>query len=71
MSILTQVIYQSNLRFVILSKELTQGSIWTLELGLIASSGPCRWWRGAWSHEQLAALAVSRALSFRHVGSHS
>lgn len=59
MSFLTQVIYQANLRFVVLSKNLTESTIWTVELGLVASDGPCRWWRGAWTVDQLKDIAVS------------
>jgi len=51
---LIQVIYQGDLRFVVLATNSRSG--WGVELGLI-TSGPCQWWRGAWRAEALAAIA--------------
>lgn len=51
---LTQVIYQSFYRFVVLSN--VSGDRWTVHLGLSGPEG--RWWRGNWGEADILQVVV-------------
>jgi hypothetical protein len=51
---LVQVVYQGFSRFVVLSK--VDDESWAIHLGLSGQDG--RWWRGAWTEEDILQLAV-------------
>lgn len=51
---LTQVIYQSVYRFVVLSN--VSDDQWTVHLGLSGPEG--RWWRGRWMEEDVLQIVV-------------
>ena len=50
---LTQVVYQSVHRFVVLS---SVSDLWTIHLGLAGPEG--RWWRGNWGKEDILQIVV-------------
>jgi len=54
---LTQVIYQSMYRFVVLSSVTTDE--WIIHVGLADSRG--RWWQGRWSQDNLNRILGSKA----------
>jgi hypothetical protein len=53
---LVQVIYQGICRFVVLSN--VDKNSWTIHLGLSGPEG--RWWRGAWSKNDVLSIAGSK-----------
>jgi hypothetical protein len=50
---LTQVVYQSVHRFVVLS---SVSDAWTIHLGLAGPEG--RWWRGGWGEDDILRVVV-------------
>lgn len=68
---LTQVIYQSIYKFVVLST--VSDDKWTIHLGLSGAQG--RWWQGSWGEEDIHRIfvctrhpLVSNGVSLVHVG---
>lgn len=59
---LTQVIYQSAYRFVVLS---TVSDSWTIHVGLAGPEG--RWWRGTWAKADILQIVVRMHFLFSRI----
>ncbi|TFK74551.1 hypothetical protein BDN72DRAFT_886268 [Pluteus cervinus] len=56
---LTQVIYQSIYRFVVLSNVSQMEGTWTVHVALVGKEG--RWWRGIWGTDDILGIVGSKS----------